>query len=158
MKRAIWSSIVIIVFAAAATIPAIAQPPQGRGGPGRGGPGGPMPMLRGLDLTEAQREQVRALAAERRNQGENPGRKVAELERQLRLAVFADTPDLQKIDELKTAIAAATSEALAARIDLESRIAQVLTPEQRAKAREVWSTGGARRGPPAGGRRGGLKI
>src|SRR4026209_1381041 len=119
MKRAIWSSIVMIVFAAAATIPAIAQPPQGRVGPGRGGQGGPMPMLRGLDLTEAQREQVRALTAERGKQGEHPGSKVAELERERRLAVFADTPDLQKIDELKTAIAAATSEALAARIDLE---------------------------------------
>jgi Spy/CpxP family protein refolding chaperone len=157
MKRTIWSSIAIIIFAAAATIPVIAQPPQGRGGPGRGGFGGPMPILRGLDLTDAQREQVRALTAERRTQADNPGRKVADLERQLRLAVFADTPDLQKIDELKTAIAAATSEALAARIDLESRIAQVLTPEQRAKAREAMGTPGARRGPAAR-RRGGVKI
>lgn len=154
MKRTIWSSVVVLVLAAAAAIPVLAQPPQGRGGPGRGMAGVPMPILRGLDLTDAQREQIRALTAERRSQGENPGRTVADLDRQLRLAVFADTPDLQKIDELKSAIAAATAEQLTARIDLESRIAQVLTPEQRARAREALNAVGTRRGPGPGARRG----
>jgi protein CpxP len=154
MKRTIWSSIAVVVLAAAAALPAIAQAPQGRGGPGRGLPGGPMPILRGLNLTDAQREQVRALTEERRTQGENPGRKLGDLERQLRLSVLADSPDLQKIDELKTAIAAATAEQLTSRIELESRIAQVLTPEQRAQAREAMNATGARRGPGPFGRRG----
>lgn len=153
MKRAIWSGVAVLILAVAAAIPTIAQAPQGRG-PGRGMGGAPMPMLRGLDLTDAQREQVRSIAAEQRSGTENPGRKVAELEQQLRLAVFADSPDLQKIDELKTAIAAANAEALTARIDLESRIAQVLTAEQRAKARETMTAAGARRGPGFGARRG----
>jgi periplasmic protein CpxP/Spy len=154
MKRTIWSSVAVLVLAAAAAIPVLAQPPHGRGGPGGGMAGVPLPVLRGLNLTEAQREQVRALTAERRTQGENPGRQVAELEHQLRLAVFADTPDLQKIDELKGAIAAAAAEQLTARIDLESRIAQVLTPEQRAQAREAMSAAGVRRGPRPGVHRG----
>lgn len=154
MKRTIWFSVAVMVLAAAVAIPVLAQPPQGRGGPGRGMAGVPMPVLRGLNLTDAQREQVRALTAERRTQGENPGRTVAELDHQLRLAVFADTPDLQKIEELKTAIAAATAEQLTARIDLESRIAQVLTPEQRAQAREAMNAAGARRRAGPGARRG----
>jgi periplasmic protein CpxP/Spy len=158
MKRTLWSSIAVVVVAAAA-IPVLAQAPQGRGGSGRGGFGGPMLFMRGLNLTDAQREQIRALTDERRNQAENPGRKVAELDHQLRLAVLADTPDLQKVEELKTAIAAAAAEQLSARIELESRIAQVLTPEQRAQAREALGTAGARRAPPpAGGRRGRAKI
>jgi periplasmic protein CpxP/Spy len=157
-KRAIWSSIVVLAVAAAAAIPVTAQPPQGRGGPGRGGPGGPAPILRGLNLTDAQREQVRALTEERRNATSNPGRKVAELEQQLRAAVFADSPDQQKIEELKSAISAAAAEALAARVELEERIAQVLTPEQRAQARQALETRAGRRGPGAGGRRGGGRI
>src|SRR3954467_6477044 len=155
MKRTIWSSIVVLAVAGAAAIPVIAQPPQGRGGPGRGGPGGPLPILRGLDLTEAQREQVRALTEERRSGANNPGRKVAELEQQLRAAVFADSPDPQKIEQLKAAVSAAAAEALSARVELEGRIAQILTPEQRAQARQALESRGARRGPAGGDHRGG---
>src|SRR5215213_4303595 len=158
MKRTIWSSIVVLAVAGAAAIPAIAQPPQGRGGPGRGGPGGPAPILRGLNLTDAQREQVRGLTEERRNDANSPGRKVAELERQLRAAVFADAPDQQKIEQLKSEVSAAAAEALTARVELEGRIAQILTPEQRAQARQALETREARRGPGAGDRRGGKKI
>jgi Spy/CpxP family protein refolding chaperone len=160
MKRKIWSSIAVVALAATPAIPVIAQPPQapqtsqGRVGPGRGGPGGPLPLLRGLNLTDAQREQVRALTAERRNQADNPSRKVAELEGQLRLAIFADAPDQQKISELKAAIDAASAEELTARIDLQTRVAQILTDEQRAQAREALSNNAGRRGP-AFGRRGG---
>jgi Spy/CpxP family protein refolding chaperone len=160
MKRKMWSGIAVVALAATAVIPLIAQPPQAppasqeRVGPGRGGPGGPFPLLRGLNLTEAQREQVRALTAERRSQADNPIRKVADLERQLRLAIFADAPDQQKISELKGAIDAASAEALTARIDLQTRVAQILTDEQRAQAREALNNNAGRRGP-AFGRRGG---
>jgi Spy/CpxP family protein refolding chaperone len=73
-----------------------------------------------------------------------------DLERQLQTAILADTPDQQKIEELKNSIAAASAQELAARIDLQSRIAQVLTPEQRAEAREAVGKGSGRRGgaPP----------
>lgn len=150
----------MVALAATAAIPVIAQPPQapqpsqGRVGPGRGGPGGPLPLLRGLNLTDAQREQVRALTVERRNQADNPSRKVAELEKQLRLAIFADAPDQQKISELKAAIDAASAEELTARIDFQTRVAQILTDEQRAQAREALTNDAGRRGP-AFGRRGG---
>jgi periplasmic protein CpxP/Spy len=125
--------------------------PDGRGGPGRqggpGGPGGLMPLLQRLDLTDAQREQVRAIVEERRD--DRPDGNMPELQQQLQAAIFADTPDVAKIEQLKTAIAAAEAGRLAARIDTELRLAQILTPEQRAKAREL-----AARGPGRGGRRG----
>jgi periplasmic protein CpxP/Spy len=147
MRRTIWSAVAALVLAAAVAIPAVAQPPQGGGrGAGRG-PGfdGALPILRGLNLTDAQREQIRTLAEGQRT-AENPRRNLMDLERQLQVALLADSPDQQKIDELKTSIAAASAAELSARIDLQSRIAQVLTPEQRAQAREALGKAPGRRG------------
>jgi protein CpxP len=146
MKRIMWTAVAAMILAAAVAIPVIAQPPQGGRGPGRGpGAGGLMPILRGLNLTDAQREQIRALTDERRAAGD-PGQNLMDLERQLQSAILADTLDQQKIEELKNSIAAASAQELAARIDLQSRIAQVLTPEQRAQAREAVGKGPGRRG------------
>ena len=152
MKRSIWTVVGAMVLAAAVAIPVIAQPPQGGRGQGRGfGPGGPLPMLRGLNLTDAQKEQIKTLTDQRRT-GEEPRRNLMDLERQLQTAIFADAPDQQKIEELKGSIATASAQELAARIELESRIAQILTPEQRAQAREAVGNGpGGRRGAPPQG-------
>ena len=153
MKRTIWTAAAAMILAAAVAIPVIAQPPQGRGPGGPGGPGGagPMPMLRGLNLTDAQREQIRTLSEQRRASGD-PRRTLMDLERQLQTAILADTPDQQKIDDLKNSIAAASAQELASRIEFQSRIAQILTPEQRAQARES-----VEKGPgPGPGRRGGF--
>ena len=152
MTRSIWATAAALIIAAAVAIPVIAQPPQGRGGPG--GPMGPggfggrggFPMLHTLDLTDAQREQIRTITRQQRDATDSPRQKLATLQKQLHLAILADSPDTQKIDELKTAIAAAAGEELTSRIDIESRIAQVLTPEQRTKAREAL----AQAGPPNG--------
>jgi len=141
MKRTIWAAVAAMVVAGAVAIPAIAQPPQGGRGPGRG-PGfdGALPILRGLNLTDAQREQIRSITEAQRNT-DNPRRNLMDLERQLQAAILADTPDQPKIDELRSAIATASQAELAARIELQSRIAQVLTPEQRAQAREALAKG-----------------
>ena len=147
MTRTIWSTVMVVALAALVTIPLVAQQPQGRGmgrgagmgmGPGGrggpGGPGGPMAILRGIELTDAQREQIRAIMdAQRENR---PGERVRDLDRQLHLAILADTPDTQKLDELKAAIAAGTAEGFLHRVEVESKIVQILTPEQRAQARE----------------------
>jgi periplasmic protein CpxP/Spy len=154
MKRTLWSTVAALAIAAAVAIPVVAQP-QGsgqRGGPGFGGRGGPFPALRGLNLNDAQREQIRSITQQQRTDDNSPQRKVADLNKQLHLAILADAPDPQKIDELKTSIAAATAEALTAQVDVQTRIAQVLTPEQRAQAREALTKAGPRR--PPNGRRG----
>jgi protein CpxP len=139
---------------------------QGRGPGGRepgfgpgGGRGGPLPILRQLNLTDAQREQVRALTEDLRKQpDQSPARKVGELRRQLQAAIFADAPNTTQIDQLRAQIADAEAAALASRIDLELKIAQILTPEQRKQAREAieklpppraFNLEGRRRGPRA---------
>lgn len=150
MKRTIWSAALALVLAGVVAIPVIAQPPQGGRGAGRG-PGfdGALPILRGLDLTDAQREQIRAVT-QAQTTGDNPRRNLMDLERQLQAAILADTPDQQKIDDLKNSIATASAAALTARIDLQSRIAQVLTPEQRAQARDALAKAPAGRGRKPG--------
>jgi len=149
MTRTIWTAAAALILAAAVAIPVIAQPPQEGRGQGRGpGFAGPMPMLRGLNLTDAQRDQVKALVDQRRT-SEDPRRNLMDLERQLQIAILADAPDQQKIEELKTSINSASAQELAARTDLQTRIAQILTPEQRAQARDAVGKGpGGRRGAP----------
>lgn len=155
MKRTLWSAVAALVLAAAVAIPVVAQPPQGRGD--RQGGRGAFPVLRGLALSDAQREQIRSITQQHRTDPNSPHSKVAELNKQLNLAILADTPDVQKVEELKTALAAANADALTGRIDVQTRIAQVLTPEQRAQAREALSKAKAADGPRGLARRGGLK-
>ena len=155
MRNRIGLATAALALAGALALPAVAQVPQGRGagrmgmamGPGGRGTGGGPIGLRGVQLTDAQREQIRAIHQEARDEA---GRgKGMEVQRELRQALLADTPDHQRIETLKQTIAAHQAEALTKRIEIQTRIAQVLTPEQRAQAREQ---AGQRPGP---GRRGG---
>lgn len=158
MKSKGWLAAGALLVAATAAIPVMAQPAQGggprAGGPGFGGRGGPFPVLRGLELSDAQREQIRSITQERRAGADGPQRRLADLNKQLHLAILAESPDGQKVEELKTAIAAATGEALTARIDVQTRIAQVLTPEQRGKAREALAKAAPRGRVDGAGRHG----
>jgi Spy/CpxP family protein refolding chaperone len=98
-----------------------------------------MPILRQLNLTETQRQQIKALTDQQRPQADEqtPMRKLAELQRALHAAIFADTPDSAQIDQLRAGIAEAEAATLAARVELQLKIAQILTPEQRQQAREL---------------------
>ena len=151
----------IAVAAAVAVTTAISagagQPPAGRGpgsGQGRGGPG-PLPILRQLNLTETQREQIKALTDDERaqNDAQSPARKLFELQRALEAAIFADTPDNAQIDQLRAGIAQAEAGLLAARVELQLKIAQILTAEQRKLAREL-----SDRRPGRAGRMGGPRA
>jgi Spy/CpxP family protein refolding chaperone len=107
-----------------------------------------------LNLTDDQKAQVKTLLDEERTQtdAQSPGRKLMELQRTLSAAVFADVPDTAQIDQLRASIAEAEAAALARRIDMQLKVAQILTPEQRQRARELADrpSGQGR----AGGRRG----
>ena len=162
MKSMIKSAVVGAVAAAFVASVAVAQSqgpgPQGRGGrgPGMGGPGGP---ARGLlqGLSEEQRRQVKAIMDEGRDAQHGPAADV-KLRRDLEAELLADTPNDQKIEDLKQQILLAQAEALSRHISVQKRVAQVLIAEQRAKARErlaqelVDGRGG---GPRGGGPRGG---
>ena len=57
-----------------------------------------MPVLRQLNLTDAQREQIKTLtdaerAARTQSGGQAPARTLFELQQSLQAAIFADTPD-----------------------------------------------------------------
>ena len=128
----------VLVAAAIATVSAQGQGPGRRGmGPGPGGFGpGPLPMLGRLDLTDAQKDQIKSILSEK--SGQTDRQTLGTLERDLNAAIMADQPDLSKIEQLKSSIAEAQTAALNDRVDLQLRIAQqVLTPEQRQKARDL---------------------
>ena len=135
-SRIVSAAFALFVVVALAVVTASAQGQRGglrRMGPGRGP--GPFPMLQRLDLTDSQKEQVRAILSERT--GQHTGRTLGKLQQDLTAAVMADPPDSAKIEQLKASINEAQATALNERVDLQLRIAQVLTPEQRQKAREV---------------------
>ena len=135
-SRIFWSTMTVTAAAILAIASLSAQGPgrQRGGGPGR--EFGPLPLLRQLDLTDAQRQQIQALVQERRPD-ESAMKKLGDLHHDLNAAIFADAPDTAKIEQLKASISEAETAALAERVDLQLKIAQILTPEQRAKARDL---------------------
>jgi len=158
MKSMIKSAVVGAVAAAFVASVAVAQS-QGPGAQGRGGrdpggmgaPGGPggRGVLQGL--SEEQRQQVKAIMEEGRD-GQQGAPADAKLRRDLEVELLADTPNNQKIEDLKQQILVAQAEGLSRHISVQKRIAQVLTAEQRAKARErLAQEPAAGRGPRGGG-------
>ena len=138
MKTAIVGAIAAAFVASVALAQGQGPGMQGRrGGPGgMGGPGGrgPMPAVM-QDLTEEQRAQVKAIMDEQRDGRQGPPAD-AQLRRALESELLADVPNDQAIEDLKQQILAAQAQGLSRHIAVQKRIAQVLTAEQRAKARE----------------------
>lgn len=133
-----------------------AQGEQGRrgpGGPGFGGPGGPGGrggfgvIMR--ELTPEQRTQVRAIMDEERPDGPPADGK---LRRDLEAELLADAPNEARIEELRQQIITATGEGLSRHIAVQKKVAAILTPEQKAKARERLAEGPAKRPMGRGGR------
>jgi len=147
--RTLWTTLAAVLVAAVAIVTLSAQAQEDRPdrqgharGIGRGF--GPGPGLARLNLRDEQRQQIRAIMQEARESNQAAQKTAGDLQRELRAAVFADTPDHAKIDELKAAIGEAQAEGLNARIAVELKIAQVLTPEQRTQAREAPGPRGGR--------------
>lgn len=141
MKRMLFSGLAAVLIAVAGFSFAAAQEPDGqpprRGGFGFGGPrgGGPAAIARLADLTEEQRTQVRAILQEERASRQGVPASVT-AHRELQAELLADVPDEQKVDTLQRQLAEAHAASLQREVALQRKIAQVLTPEQRAKARE----------------------
>src|SRR3569832_1646388 len=110
--KAIFLAAAVLTAFGAITVLAQGPGPQGRGrGPGGpGGPGGPniLAMVRQLDLSDAQREQLRQIMEEGR-QAADPG----------------------AIETLKAAVNAGHAAELDQRIAMLQKVAQILTPAQR---------------------------
>jgi Spy/CpxP family protein refolding chaperone len=149
-SRLVATILALSGFAFAVGVHGRGQRPQGPGGPGfgRGGPGpGGFARLAELsaNLSDEQRTQVQAILEEDRASRKGAPEAMT-LHRQLEAEILADSPDEQKIDGLRQQLVQAQGAALERQIALQRRIAQILTPEQRAKARERLADGPRRRG------------
>lgn len=154
LKTGVVGAVAAVIVASVAFAAGQDQGP--RRGPGFGGPGGPggrgmmAPIMR--ELTDEQRSQVRAILQEERGNQQGPP-PVVTLRRELATELMADSPNDQRIETLKGQILAAETEGLSRQVEIQKRIAQVLTPEQRAKVREQLAKAPeGRRGRGNGGR------
>jgi len=107
----------------------VGQP--GVDGPGRGGRGGPGgPNLIGaamrLELSDAQKEQLRGIMEEERKDG--PGAGVREAEQKLHAAILGETQDTAAIEGLKATLNSAHAAELDHRISVMQRVPRSSPP------------------------------
>lgn len=130
---------------------AMAQPGFGRGGgpEGRGGPRGPMggPLggllavhpdlpLPALNLTDAQREQVRTILQSHRDEGRAIHEKATAAMEALRKATEG-TVDEGAVGQQGQALGAAIGDAAVLRAKVRTEVFAILTPEQQAEATKI---------------------
>lgn len=131
---------------------AVAQPGVGRGRGGPGGPDGPRGMMGGplggllavhpdlplpaLNLTDAQREQVRTILQSHRDEGRAIHDKANAALDALRKATEG-TVDEGAVSQQGQALGAAIGEAAVLRAKVRSEVFAVLTPEQQAEANKI---------------------
>jgi len=119
----------------------LAQPPQGpgprehRGGPGPGGPGGAFGGmmdfgLRGVELADAQREQVKTIVDSHRDEMRAVGEKMREAHRAFAESTRAETIDESAIRAKSTAVAAAMADEAILRAKVRTEVLAILTAEQ----------------------------
>jgi Spy/CpxP family protein refolding chaperone len=117
----------------------------GPGGPGMmGGPGGPGGMLgmfgrgmRELNLTDAQREQMRTIAESHKADFDAIGERMRTAREALRDATMSGSADEATIRAKAAAVAAVDADAAVLQWKLHTEISAVLTPEQQQKAKEL---------------------
>ena len=130
-----WVALVGSLFALPCL--SLAQPGEGyghgRGRRGSGGPGDNMRVLRKLDLSDAQRDSVRAIFEEMRATGNM--KRVAESRKALNDAVEALADD-GEIKDLAFQLGEAEGEAAIERKQMQQKIEDVLTDDQRQKLSE----------------------
>jgi protein CpxP len=116
--------------------------PGGPGfGPGRRGPGGPMGDLmmglRGLDLSEAQRSSIRAIAENHKAEFEAIGERMRTAQKALRDVETAETVDESAIRAKVNERAAVEADAAVLRAKVHAEAWALLTAEQQQKARDL---------------------
>lgn len=125
-------------------------------GPMHPGPGGPgmmehvIQVLRQLDLSDTQKQQIHELMnAERPDQ--SIGKQVRDAEQKLHAALLTEPLDSQAIETAKAALNAAHAAELDHHVELMEKIAQILTPEQKQQLLKMGPPPGPRGGRGRGG-------
>jgi periplasmic protein CpxP/Spy len=134
------------------------QPPasfMGRGSGGRGGPmgpGGPMgllPMLpREIQLTDAQRDQMRAVADTHRDEWRALADRARSAHDALNNTITAETVDETTIRAKSADVAAVEADMAVARARVHGEVWQILTTDQKTKITELKAQHGSRRPSP----------
>ncbi len=134
------------ILAIAVAVAAWAQPPTGGGvhsgqgmGHGRGmGPGQDHveQMMTQLNLTDAQKQQVRQLMSANREKSQGVMQQMMTLHQQLRDQIFADSGP-GDTSALQAQIKDLIANMMQSQIELHEQISKILTPEQRKKMREM---------------------
>jgi periplasmic protein CpxP/Spy len=115
--------------------------PRGQGtgpGPRRGpGPGGPLADLglRGIELTDAQREQLKGIMESHRPEMQKAGEAVRDAHRSLAEATQAQPVNEDAIRAAATAVGTATGNDAVLRAKLRSEVFAILTAEQQEQAK-----------------------
>jgi len=84
-----------------------------------------------LQLTDDQKTQMKAIFTEQHEQMQARLNDLRQSQRDLRAEVFADAPDANKIQTLQAHIKGLQADMLAAHVQLDQKIAAILTPDQR---------------------------
>jgi protein CpxP len=118
--------------------------PDGPAGFGPRGPGGPMGLLgelgrglRALELTDAQREQIRGIAKTHEAEFREIGERLRTARDGVNALVTADTVDEAAIRARSGELAAVEADAAVMRARVHQEVFSVLTAEQQAKAKEL---------------------
>lgn len=132
---------------------------RGMGGPGRGGPMGPggplgiMPMLGPeLGLTDAQKDQIKNIAASHRDEWPALGDRARVARKALNDAVTADALDENLIRQRSAEVGAVESDLAVARARAHAEVFNLLTPDQKSKAKELHAHAENRMGQRGRGR------
>ena len=149
IKRVLIAAGIVAAVAGGAVALAQAPAPGGPGvhGPGRGGRGGPGADvgLRGVDLTDAQRDQVRAIHESHRSEFDAARTKLRDAHRAFAEATGAATIDEAAIRARSAEVAAAMADEAILGAKVRAEVFAILTPEQQQKANEVRSSRPPRR-------------
>ena len=106
-------------------------PGMHRGGPGGPGFGGPRDFgLRGIDLSDAQREQVKSIRESHKDEFQQIGQKMRQAHEAFAQATEADTLDEAAVRARSTAVASAMADEAILRAKVRTEINAILTPEQ----------------------------
>jgi protein CpxP len=140
IRTTVWAAAVGLALVAGAGTVAVAGDGGHRGAHGRGGFRG----FRGLDLTEEQRAQAKAIFEEQRKASEPQRAQMHELRKQMREQLASGKADATAIGQLAIQTHAIGEQLREARLRGRERFAAILTPEQKAKLEQMKSERGKR--------------
>jgi Spy/CpxP family protein refolding chaperone len=134
----------LLIATSALALPAYAQMQRGP----HGHEGGR--MMRQLDLTEAQRDQIFRIRHESAPAMRERMKSARAAQQALRQAAADPNADSGRIRQLADAVGKAHADAAVARVETHRKVLAILTPEQRSKLEQSRRDGRGHRGHPRG--------